>query len=499
MDHRTGGRETAGLSVLALIRRSPLLTLAVALALVKAVEFAIDSTAIFYYDSGSFLMNALGLAFIPERSYFLAYLIRILALPFHSLKAVVILQMAMGALTAWLLAFVLIRYFGVSKWMAMLAAILFACDPVQIVHEHLVLAETGALLATALFLLAALSFLEGPGFWKLALIGFLGAVLVAFRILYVPVVITMAVVLPLRMLQETRKVRVLLLALAVSCGSTLIFQMGYRSLTGKLAKREPAYHYTTGFFLAAGIAPLIKPVDADEPRVAQAVEEQNRSSLPLARIELKPFQLWDPNGLARRIRALFPGDLRSANQAADKLARHAVFRDPIGFLKLGLRAYALYWTQLPDMATLLPDEDGAIRSAVSPFEVQAIQSAFGSDVSDQHLFRTPSRRFHWWARWWHALLLVSPLFMIAGFWLNRQYSQAIAWPAALFLLWSCLLMVATCMGAVQSAYRFLHPFSFIGLAGVALFAEGLLPSAHRPDNARLREGQSAGSRIGDGF
>src|SRR5215831_4219990 len=126
--------------MLAAARRSPLLTLAVLLLLVKSVEFAIDSTAIFYYDSGSFLMNALRLAFIPERSYFFAYLIHIFALPFHSLRAVVALQMVMGGLTAWLLAFLLIRYFAICKWMAMLAAILFACDPVQIVHEHLVLA-----------------------------------------------------------------------------------------------------------------------------------------------------------------------------------------------------------------------------------------------------------------------------------------------------------------------------------------------------------------------
>jgi len=203
------------------------------------------------------------------------------------------------------------------------------------------------------------------------------------------------------------------------------------------------------------------------------VEEQERSSLPLSRIELRPFQLWDPNGLAQRIRKLFPGDLRSANQAADNLAHRAILRDPLGFVRLGVRAYAMFWTQLPDMARLLPDEDGAIRSAVSPFEVQAIRAAFGTDVTDQHLLRTPSRRFHWSARWWNAFLLVSPVFLIAGMLLSRGVSRVRDWAAGLFLLWSCLLMIATCMGAVQSAYRFLHPFSFIGLAGAALFVDGL--------------------------
>ena len=44
----------------AAIRRAPLLTLAILLVAVKSVQFAIDSTALFYYDSGAFLRNALG-------------------------------------------------------------------------------------------------------------------------------------------------------------------------------------------------------------------------------------------------------------------------------------------------------------------------------------------------------------------------------------------------------------------------------------------------------
>ena len=64
-------------SIAAHIRCAPSLTLAILLAVVKSIQFAIDSTALFYFDSGSFILNALGLAFISEQSYVYGYLIRI--------------------------------------------------------------------------------------------------------------------------------------------------------------------------------------------------------------------------------------------------------------------------------------------------------------------------------------------------------------------------------------------------------------------------------------
>jgi len=34
-----------------------------------------------------------------------------------------------------------------------------------------------------------------------------------------------------------------------------------------------------------------------------------------------------------------------------------------------------------------------------------------------------------------------------------------------------MLLAATCLGAVEAAYRFLHPFSFTGIAAMASLAE----------------------------
>ncbi|MGA2211827.1 MAG: hypothetical protein ABSH31_01025 [Bryobacteraceae bacterium] len=460
-----------------IIRRSPLLTLAILLAAAKAIQFAIDSTALFFFDSGTFILNAMRLAFLPERSYVYSYLLRIFALPFHSLRAIVAMQMVMGAITAWLLGFVLLRFLRVRVWIAILAALVFAFDPVQIVHEHLVMAETAALFVMAIFLLVASQYLRAPRLWQLPVLAFLGILLVSLRIVYLPLVLLSAALLPAAAYfrapgSQLWRPRALAVALAVSCGSTFLFHLGYTHLTGWLVSREPAYSFVTGFFLAAAVAPIIKAQDSSDPRVVRAVVEQNKSFFPLASDRFRDQQLWQQEGLSARLRTVFGGDNRAANQAAQSLARAAIRRDPLGFLKLGVHNYLDYWRGLPNLRWILPWENGSPpEPEVVPFDAHAIRTAFGSDVSNQHHVRTRSRRFHIWGRDWYVFLLVSPLLGAIALWLSWK-EQREAFPTlALFFLWSCILLVATCLGAVAASYRFLHPFSFTGLAAAAFMAE----------------------------
>jgi len=332
----------------AAIRRAPLLTLAILLVMVKSVQFAIDSTALFYYDSGAFLRNAVRAGFIPERSYVYGYLIRIFAVPFQSLPAIVAMQVAMGGITAWLLGFALMRLLKVRAWIALLAALAFAFDPVQIVHERLILTEATALFAMAAFLLVGSQYLRSPAWWRLVLLSFLGILLVSLRIVYLPLVLVSAVLLPLAACfwspewPQARRSGALALALAVSCGSTLLLHRGYMELTGSLAWREPAYHYVTGFFLVAGVAPIIEAQDGEDPRVARVVVEQNESALPLWNAELRSQQLWNAAGLVARLKGAFHGNVSAANRAALRLAYAAILRNPWGFLKLGANAYLEY-------------------------------------------------------------------------------------------------------------------------------------------------------------
>jgi hypothetical protein len=179
-----------------LTARRALLAVALLVAVVKATEFALDSQAVFFYDSGAFILNALRMDFIPDRSYVYGGLIRIFAVPFHSLKAIVAMQSIMGGCTAWLLAFALMHFFSVRPWIAMLAALAFALDPVQVLHEHMVMTETAALLAMSVYLLTALQYIREKSLTWLALLAFLGTALVSLRLVYVPGVLAAAILVP---------------------------------------------------------------------------------------------------------------------------------------------------------------------------------------------------------------------------------------------------------------------------------------------------------------
>jgi len=453
-------------------QREALATAALLLMLVKSIQFAIDSQALFYYDSGTFILNGLGLDFIPYRSYVYGGLIRAFAVPFHSLRAIVAMQVIMGGLTAWLLALALVRFLHVRAWIAVLAALVFAFDPVQIVYERMVMSETTALLAMTMFLLAGLKYLRDPSPWWLVILAFLGVLLVSLRFIYLPVVLVAAVLLPLATyFSFSASRRLLALAMVVSCGCTVLFQMGYRDLTGWLAGREPAYHYSTGFFLLASIAPIVEAGDSGDVRVAGAVAAQNKSGLPLFNRAVRWRQLWSEEGLVTRLKTVFPGDERAADQAAQGLARAAIQRNPLGFVKLGLLTYLDYWRGIRSLHRSLAQENGAkLPPAVNVHDASVISSVFGADVSNQQTLNTPSRQYHILARAWYLFLLTAPFLAGLALWQRPANPKGVA----LLFFWSCLLLAATCLGGVETAYRYLHPFSFMSLAAAAVLSETLV-------------------------
>jgi hypothetical protein len=387
-----------------------------------------------------------------------------------------------------LLGFVLLRYLNVRVWIAMMAALVFACDPVQIVHEHLIMAETAALLATAAFLVTSCRYLRAPDSWLLVWLSFPGILLVGLRIVYLPIAFVSAVALPLAAYfwspawPKLRRPLTLALALGVSCTSTVIAHLGYTHLTGYLAEREPAYNYVSGFFLMSAVAPILKAEYADDARVARAVIEQNQSALPLSSPGSRTDQLWDLKGLATRMKTAFDGNIPAANRAAQRLADRAILRNPAGFAKLAIRTYIAYWVQIPSLRWFLRWENGSPpgKNEVLPFDISAVRSAFGVDVSNQYLVQTPSRRFHFWAWPWSIFLLASPF--LAGFalWLDPRDDKEASHAAALLFVWSCFLLTATCFGSTEASYRYLHPLSFTGLAGVAFLMEKLCRRASNP-------------------
>jgi hypothetical protein len=447
-------------------KRRALLALALLLALVKSIQLAMDSQALILPDSGAFILNALRLDFISFRSYLYGDLIRAFAIPFHSLRAIVAMQVAMGGLTAWLLAFALVRFFFVRLWIAILAAIVFACDPVQVLYEHMVMAETASMLAMAAYLVTALQYIRTLALRWLVLLSLLGIGLAGLRTVYLPVVLAAAVLVPVVacIWAPAARLRLLAMALIVSCASTALFHVGYRHLTGWRAQREPAYQYFTGRFLLAAVSPIVEPRDSPDVHIAGAVAAQSRSRYPLL-ADLREEQLWNPEGLVARLGTVFGGNARETDQAAQSLARAAIRRNPLGYVDLGIHTWWSYWTGIPNLRWSLPWEIGTQPPhVVTAHETEVIRSAFGVDVSNQGTWLTLSRRYLMLGRNWFVFLLISPFLTGAAWWLSPANPKGMA----LLFFWSVLLLAAICFGAVDNPYRYLHPYSFTALASAAV-------------------------------
>ncbi len=123
---------------------------AVAVFGVKLVWFAIDRVPLLYMgDSRAYIYAALFGQPLIDRSNTYGWLIWVISVLPGTLTTLVLAQTLAGAATAWLLAFCLLRYFKLRPLFAIAAAIAFAVEPLQILHERMVLTESFAMLMLA--------------------------------------------------------------------------------------------------------------------------------------------------------------------------------------------------------------------------------------------------------------------------------------------------------------------------------------------------------------
>ena len=139
--------------------------------------------------------------------------------------------------------------------MVIVASILFAVDPLQLIHERLILTETFTLLLLAGNLLAAFRYLRYPGLLSLFLVCLTGILIVSLRLVYIPVVMIEALLLPLlgwvngsskEGLPDRR--RQCLLHVGAALLISLGLHAGYRQLVGSLTGRPAAYLHWDGLF-----------------------------------------------------------------------------------------------------------------------------------------------------------------------------------------------------------------------------------------------------------
>jgi hypothetical protein len=279
------------------------------------------------------------------------------------------------------------------------------------------------------------------------------------------VVLVLLAALPLAVWWKGRDRRSLLAGLLCGCGVCVALLAPYQWAVSRPTGAHNHLRHYDGFFLLAPVSPLVSPQDSADPRVRAVILERGPGIAPLD-FQSRFSQLWEPEGLAFRMRDAFGGDEFAANRAAKGLALAALWRDPLGCLKLMARNAFEYARDLRRVRELTRKEMGATPGQVFPMEVTWFHEAFHLEAKELYRNLTPSRAYLLGAAHWYGVLFLAPLISALAF-------KATGWSrfAGLLFLRDCILFAAICFGAVETIFRYFHPFSFSVLASFALLAQ----------------------------
>jgi hypothetical protein len=464
----------------------------------------------FFGDSGWFIVIALTDIIPEDRAFAYGYVIRFATRLTHTLTPLLVLQTAASAACTILLVVALRTYFHVAPPLAFAAGILCALEPLQLLYERYVMAESVSLFVFALYLLTIWWYLDYPHLVKLVLVHGLGVAVISLRFSFLAVVLVNALCLPLLVsgtLARTaaplrpawrwhgppgprvRLARLLLLHLGVSLGVTFAGHQAYKQTYAALSGQPPGYHSTDGFQLAAAWAPVIRPEDfplpALRPRIFDhlAYDLQDRGA--------RSNHLFHDDGLISMIRQVLP-TLTDANRAAKATAFHALQRNPLGVVRLAWETALDYFRTDTIHATIQNDlaMDESQRAAYQEHQQWAGQYYPLPFQGAQPM--TLTKHYYAAALPWYWLLLLTPLLCVVGV-LGTQ--ERVRRMLTAVLLVASVCVVTTTGLTVIPAVRYLHPVAWLVFFPLAVLCQTVLPRQRGQGTAgprlstRPREGE----------
>src|SRR5262245_53185767 len=304
---------------------------------VTGITWILDHEPKFYFgDSGSYLLTAIYGYIPPDRSFVYGFLIHLFSLPFHSLKPLLLIQ-ALAGLLSCIGLFVCLKRFNISDSICFLITFLFSLEPMHMMFQRFVLTESLSMPVFIAYIYVCLSYLKSPHPKSLLLMQLLGLVLISLRMIFLPLVLTNALVIPI--FAYTAGYKTIFKHLAVNVICVLILHGSYCILNGELSKAPPAYSYWDGFFQLSAWAPAITPESAANPQVSKIINEPQKFRLddPLNRVH----HLWNKDGLTGKIRLAAP-NLYTANSWARITALRTLRLNPLGVLKVGGITYTWF-------------------------------------------------------------------------------------------------------------------------------------------------------------
>jgi hypothetical protein len=437
----------------------------------KYIGFLVDPLPMFITDSASYLNTALKGIIPLERSFVYGFIIKLIAVPAHSLAPLILLQVFLSGVNAIFVVYALRHFFLVSPAVSLACGILCAIEPLQLMYERYVLTETVSLFSFAIYTVLMFHYIKHSSLKTLVLVQIAGTCLISLRLSFLPVVMVNTVFVPLlstlnaeeknsfanayvnkQSRLRSRSLAFCIIHLMVSIGLMLSLHSGYRHLNGFLVKKPPAYQYENGLFLISFLSPIIKPADFSYPQLRNNVFDQ--LSYNLEDRFNRGNQRWRPDGLVQRIRNLFPDDVQ-VNDVAQETAMNALRRDPSGLILLAIANFRDYWNS-EIVSWCMKSDRGDVKlseemvtSLRDGFDLLAERLPFTDTLTNQHFLKS---------RLWYLLLLCTPLFaFIFLFFCKRMIRPYIS----VVFLSSIVIVTVICTLIERPTIRYLQPLGWL--------------------------------------
>ena len=458
---------------------------------IKIIVFLIDPTVMFFInDSSRYIDTAVSSYIPPDRSFLYGFLIRWLTYSSQSLTSLVLFQVLCSAASSVLAGYILNRFLSVNPIIATVFSLLCAVAPLQLFYERYVLTETVALLFFALFVTAALRHLKYPKIRTLFFLGLSGVVLIAFRLSYLPIVMTGAVITPGLAFFYPREegmgniiegpriwrsgvrksVVKTFVYILVSCLFTYGLHYTYKTINGKLSDKRPAYQYCTGFHLISSWAPLLEKEDLSDPMIWGYNDHYIHFNLKNRFQRMK--QRWSYYGIVSYMYRLYSSRIK-ADEEAYKTAMNILKRNPFGIIRLAFTSYMDYWNM-----TLLKENLRMDRSAKQyPAKLKEILNTHYNLYAENLGFqKTLTNQYFFNAIPWFMVIFSLP-FVIAVVIFLDKVRQLI--PLALLGGFSMLILINATVLIHRNTMRFSHPNEWIAIIFLGLFCDRILKLASK--------------------
>jgi hypothetical protein len=347
----------------------------------------------------------------------------------------------------------------------------------------------------AIFITTAFCYLYNPKIRALLILSLSGVMLIAFRLSYLPIVLSGAVIVPglaffnlpmksqgennedHRVMEISVRRRIITVCshIIISCLLTYGLHSTYKIINGRLSGKPPAYQYCNGFHLLAAWTPLLEEEDFADPAIGKYTDNYIRFRLE-DRFQRMNHR-WNYYGLISYIFRMYDSRLK-ANKVANDTALNIVCRTPLGVIKLGWQSYMDYW----DMTYLKEVLQSDRCTKEYPKElIEILKSYYHISGDDLRFQNTLTNQYFLHAIPWFIILFCMPLIIIVSIFMDRGRHLILL---ALLGAFALLILMNSTVLIHRNTMRFFHPNEWITILFIGVLFDRTINSRPLQDIGR---------------